>query len=309
MKRGTPHSTGAARSGAGVRPLRWALGGGVLGALLAVLVFAPAAWLAAVVQQASGERLQLADARGSLWRGSAVMVLTGGPGSRDASALPGRLHWTLGLAPGAAGLELRARQACCLNGQTLLRLQPAWGSLHVSLQAAGAEAGAAVQAPAGAASATPAPLIGQWPAAWLVGLGTPWNTLQPSGLLRLRSPGLGFDLVQGSLRISGRAELDLDDIASRISTLETLGSYRLQLQGDALADSSPAAARIDTQGARLRLSTRSGALQLSGTGLWAAERLRFRGEARAAPGAEAVLSNLLNIIGRRQGAAAVISIG
>jgi general secretion pathway protein N len=127
-------------------------------------------------------------------------------------------------------------------------------------------------------------------------------------VLRLRSPGLGFETVQGTLRFSGRAELDLDDIASRISTLEVLGSYRLQVQGDTPAEAGPTAA-ISTEGATLRLSTRSGALQLSGSGLWAADRLRFRGEARAAPGAEAVLSNLLNIIGRRQGAAAVISIG
>jgi general secretion pathway protein N len=292
--------------------------GTLFGALVASVVFAPAAWLAAALQSASGERLLLADARGSVWRGSAVLVLTGGPGSRDASALPGRLHWTLGVAPGAAGLELRARQACCLNGQALLRLQPGWGRLRVHVLSGEAGAGASVAGPAAPA------LIGQWPAAWLVGLGTPWNTLQPSGQLRLRSPGLGFELVQGSLRISGRAELDLDDIASRISTLEVLGSYRLNLQGDRLpaneaneaneaaeaSDAAEAVAQaVDTPGATLSLSTRSGALQLSGNGRWAAGRLRFRGEARAAPGAEAVLSNLLNIIGRRQGAAAVISIG
>ncbi|MGE4050638.1 MAG: type II secretion system protein N, partial [Piscinibacter sp.] len=37
--------------------------------------------------------------------------------------------------------------------------------------------------------------------------------------------------------------------------------------------------------------------------------VRFRGEARAAPGEEAPLANLLNIIGRRDGARSVISIG
>jgi hypothetical protein len=50
-------------------------------------------------------------------------------------------------------------------------------------------------------------------------------------------------------------------------------------------------------------------LQLSGSGEWAAGRLRFRGQASAAPGFEAVLGNLLNIIGRRQGAVSLISIG
>jgi general secretion pathway protein N len=50
-------------------------------------------------------------------------------------------------------------------------------------------------------------------------------------------------------------------------------------------------------------------LQLSGSGQWAASRLRFAGQASAEPGAEPALNNLLNIIGRRQGALSLISIG
>jgi len=74
---------------------RWALAGAIVGALVALLAFAPAAWLASSVASATGERLLLTDARGTLWSGSALPVLTGGPGSRDASALPGRLEWSL----------------------------------------------------------------------------------------------------------------------------------------------------------------------------------------------------------------------
>ena len=40
-----------------------------------------------------------------------------------------------------------------------------------------------------------------------------------------------------------------------------------------------------------------------------ASAARFRGEARAASTDEAALSNLLNIIGRREGAKSIISIG
>jgi general secretion pathway protein N len=50
-------------------------------------------------------------------------------------------------------------------------------------------------------------------------------------------------------------------------------------------------------------------LQLSGSGQWAGSRLRFNGEARSADGAQGALDNLLNIIGRRQGARSIISIG
>jgi general secretion pathway protein N len=37
--------------------------------------------------------------------------------------------------------------------------------------------------------------------------------------------------------------------------------------------------------------------------------MRFRGEARASAGAEQALANLLNIIGRRDGARSLISVG
>ena len=269
---------------------RWALLGGALGAVVAAVVFAPAAWLAGGVASATGERVQLADARGTVWQGSAVVVLTGGADSRDASALPGRLQWRLGL--GGGGLALRATQACCLNGEVLLRVVPGLGRLRVELPAMKSADGA----PGIAAAAT---AIGQWPASWLVGLGTPWNTLQPSGTLQLSSPGLMVEQVQGRWRFSGQAELTLVGLASRLSTLDTLGSYRLTLSGDAAGDGAT----------KVQLSTRSGALQLSGSGVWAASRLRFTGQASAAPGFEAGLGNLLNIIGRRQGALSVISIG
>lgn len=262
---------------------RWALLGIAAGALVALVAFAPAAWLAGSVARATDERLLLAEARGTVWQGSAVLVLTGGAGSRDASALPGRLHWRLGLDGGA--LALRLRQACCLNGELLLRVSPGIGRLRLEL-------------PPGQNAA-----LGQWPASWLAGLGTPWNTLQLSGSVQLSSPGLWLEQVQGRWRFNGRAELLLGSMASRLSTLDTLGSYRMSIHGDAAGE----------QAAALQLLTTSGALQLSGSGQFlgpsASSSLRFRGQASAEPGSEAVLSNLLNIIGRRQGAISVISIG
>ena len=258
--------------------MRWALAGSVLGAAAATLAFAPASWLANALAATSGERLLLADARGTVWQGSAVLVLTGGPGSRDASALPGRVQWSLALQ--GAALALRARHDCCIDGELLLRLTPGLGRLRLDLP------------PTTGA-------VGHWPAAWLVGLGTPWNTLQPTGTLQLSSTGLSAETVQGRWRISGQAVLELGNMASRMSTLDVLGSYRLTLVGE--AEGSDAA--------RVQLTTTSGALQLSGSGQWTASKLRFNGQAEAAPGSEAALANLLNIIGRRQGAASLISIG
>jgi general secretion pathway protein N len=123
--------------------------------------------------------------------------------------------------------------------------------------------------------------------------------MQMGGTLRLTSPGMTIESVQGRTRFTGDATLDIAQVSSRVSMLETLGSYRLILRGD--ADNSVPA--------RMNLVTVDGALRLTGAGEWGGAGLRFRGEAEAAAGSEPALNNLLNIIGRRQGARSVISIG
>lgn len=264
---------------------RFAIWGSVLGIVAAVIIWAPAAWLAGWVANATGGRILLAEARGTIWNGSAVAVLTGGTGSREARSLPGRLRWTL--RPVGAAFSLMIEHECCLNGRAELRISPGLGSMTTRLVATPVQPGNSGQ------------WIGQWPAQWLAGLGTPWNTLQLGGALRLTAPPSGLTLrqVQGRWLVEGGAALELVDVSSRLSSLERLGSYRLSVAGDAASG-----------GAKLELTTLDGALQLSGSGQVGANGLRFRGEARA-DGDPAALSNLLNIIGRRDGARSVISIG
>jgi general secretion pathway protein N len=231
------------------------------------------------VASATKQRVLLTEARGTIWSGSAVPVLTGGLDSRDASALPGRLEWTVGMKGFA--FELRARHACCLNGIVTLQLRPGFGRTVVTL----------VPPPGG--------WVGQWPSGWLSGLGTPFNTLQLGGAVRLTSPGFTLESVQGRWLVQGRADVELVNLSSRLSTLDALGSYRITIAGEPGNAGS----------AQINLSTLEGALQLSGSGNLSPNGLRFRGEARAASGDEAALANLLNIIGRRDGARSVISIG
>lgn len=257
---------------------RWAVGGIVIGAVLALIANLPAAWVASAVASTTGQRLMLADARGTLWSGSAVAVLTGGPQSRDASALPGRLEWTL--SPRGLGLELTARHACCLNGAIGVHVKPGFGRLALTL-------------------APRQGWVGQWPSAWLGGLGTPWNTLQLGGAVRLASPGVTVETVQGRWRVDGQADIEFLGVSSRMTTLNTLGNYRMSLSGNGAQGGT----------SQLKLSTQDGALQLSGDGTLGPSGVKFRGEARADAADEPALNNLLNIIGRREGARSVISIG
>ncbi len=272
---------GRARAGG----VRWGWAGAISGALVALVCFAPASWLAEAISTATEQRLLLSDARGSVWSGSAVLVLTGGPGSRDAAALPGRLTWTV--RPRGLALETVLRQACCLHGDVAIVWAPGFGGYTVTLK-------------------PPADWVGQWPSAWLAGLGTPWNTLRLGGTTQLLSSGLTIESAQGRWRLRGGLDIELLHASSRLSTLQTLGSYRLSVR-----EGPPEAQRsgLPAGTATITLSTMEGALLLTGNGTWGMAGLRFRGEASAVDPDDAALGNLLNIIGRRDGARSVISIG
>jgi general secretion pathway protein N len=249
----------------------WALAGAALGLLCALILFAPARWLADRVESASQGRVLLREPRGTIWNGSAQLLLAGGPGSADAAALPSRVDWTV--RPRWNGLAAQLETQCCIDRPMQLRISPRWSGARVAVADAQT----------------------RWPAAVLAGLGTPWNTLQFDGELILASHGLSVEWVEGRLFVQGRADLTAQRLSSRLSTLRPMGSYRITLLGGA----TPA----------VQLETLEGSLQLSGSGQWVGSRLRFSGTASAAPERESALSNLLNIIGRRSGARSIISIG
>nr|MBP8270922.1 hypothetical protein [Sphaerotilus sp.] len=158
---------------------RWAVAGAIVGALTALIAFAPAHWLAQAVASATQQRVLLANAQGTVWSGDAVLILGAGAGSRDARALPGRIRWTL--RPAGTAIRLALQHDCCLNGEQLLLVRPGFGQAQVSVQPG---------------KAGPGDWVGQWPAAWLVGLGTPWNTLRPGGALRLTTQDLSLSWAQ-----------------------------------------------------------------------------------------------------------------
>lgn len=266
--------------------LRWVGSGLLLGALPALLAFAPAAWLADGVTRASGGRVRLAEATGTVWAGDAVLALASGTDARQALALPGRLHWRVGLHAGLPAA--RIKQACCIHGQWVLQWQPGLQRQRFSL----------LHEPAAQdLAADSSGAWGQWPLSALTGLGTPWNTMRLNGSLQLTAQPVELVREKGLWSLQGDFQLHLNNLSSRLSPLETLGSYSLSFSAQ---PGAPAA---------LQLQTLSGALQLQGQGQWTLQGLRFQAQASAAPGSEDALNNLLNIIGVRQGAQSVFSIG
>ena len=233
----------------------------LLSAGVTVLVFFPAAWLAALVERQTDGRFTLGEAQGTLWHGSAFI---GGAASGNGAVtplLPGRFTWSLSPLVLAGSVELRLENEAALAQP--LNLRGSWSRWSLS----------------------PDALL--LPAAGLAGLGAPLNTIAPSGSMRLSWTALELARAGPALAIEGRTTLEMTDIASRLSAVRPLGSYALALDWHG-------------QQAQLTLSSIKGPLLLDGSGAFEHGRLRFSGSAQAATGYEDTLANLLNFLGQRR---------
>jgi ABC-type multidrug transport system fused ATPase/permease subunit len=116
----------------------------------------------------------------------------------------------------------------------VLRLQPGLGPWSLSL-VEGRTPDTTPGRPGGPSGQTSGATV-LWPAAWLTALGTPWNTLQPSGLLRLSSPGVSLHWAQGRFRLEGSVMLEATDIVKRFGQNEVLRGVSVRArQGDVIA--------------------------------------------------------------------------
>jgi general secretion pathway protein N len=262
------------RSATGIRAWLAAAAGGLAAALATTLVLAPAQWAAAAVSNASGGRVELAEASGSIWNGSATLVVAPGADRRDDRAsLPGTLTWTLrpwGLLHATVDLTLQHTAALAAP----LRIQ--------------AEADGRVRI--GAASI-------RLPASILAGLGAPWNTVRPGGVLTLRTDGL--EARAG--RIQGALVGEWEYASSALTPVSPIGHYRLLLTGP-------------YPGTQVDLQTVSGPLELTGSGtIDEGGRLRFDGIARALaatdPATRTQLTWLIALLGRTDGESAILRLG
>lgn len=251
---------------------RWAFAGLLVGAAVAVMAWAPARWLASAVQSVSQSQVRLEQPSGTIWNGTAQLALSGGSGSSDSVALPGFVTWRMHPAWGGLTMDLNA--SCCTPEPLKIAARAvSLSGVHIDLS----------------------DHQSTWPTSLLVGLGTPWNTLQLQGQLAVRSQGLKLDISREQIAMAGQVQVDANHVSSRLSTLKPMGSYRVIVQGG----STPT----------VQLQTLNGSLELSGSGQWVGSRLRFEGMATAQADRIEALSNLLNIIGRRNGALSLIKVG
>jgi general secretion pathway protein N len=244
--------------------------------LVTMLVIAPAQWAASALNNASNGRLELAEASGTVWNGSALLVLASSPEpGAPRATLPERLVWRL--SPWAL-----------LLGQL---------DLTVSHPSALAQP-LAVRAPlVGAGTTTLSATTVRVPASLLVGAGAPWNTIRPGGILLMTWDRLQIE--RG--RVQGNISAEWQYASSALTPVSPMGHYRLQTNGV-------------WPGTQLELMTISGPLELKGSGtIPEGGRLRFTGRAQAMagtdPGVKAQLTGLISLLGRRDGEGALLNFG
>lgn len=226
-----------------------------------VLMFLPASWLGMLVEKQSQGRLSLGDVQGSFWQGSAFIGVAAGKTGPVTPLFPGRFQWRI---------------------SPLLML----GQIKAEL-----ENSAALSAPVKIAGnfsqwqVSPSVLL--LPPERLEGLGAPLNTIGPTGLLHLSWNELLFSRKNEQLSMTGHMQLEMAEMASRLSPIKPLGSYQMA---------------FDLRGteADMQLLTMKGPMMLAGSGKMTNGRFQFSGKAWAEAGQEARLANLLNLLGQRR---------
>ncbi|MBC7414613.1 MAG: type II secretion system protein N [Herminiimonas sp.] len=233
----------------------------ILTVAITVLLFCPASWMAPLLERQSAGRLTLGDPQGSIWRGSGFIGAA--PSGLDpvTPLLPGRFSWRLSPLALIGVVDATLSNPDALSES--VQITGSWSQWQIS------------------------PAAITMPAQRLVALGAPLNTVVPTGTMRLSWSVLQLARQGPRIDLTGSMQLDLTDIASKLSPIKPLGAYQM---------------RMDWQGqqASLQLSSPRGPLLLSGSGKLENGRLRFSGRAQAAPGEEERLANLLNLLGQRR---------
>jgi general secretion pathway protein N len=248
----------------------WLLAG-LASIAITALAFLPATWMASMLEQQTAGRLTLGDAQGTLWHGSAF--IGGAPSGSDpvTPLLPGRFSWRLSPMVLLGRVDADLENAAALSQP--IRVTGSWHQWQVS----------------------PASIL--LPAERLASLGAPLNTVQPSGQMRLSWNPMQVVRQGGRLEMTGSMNLEMNDIASRLSPIKPLGAYNLAFDWRG-------------QQAQVVLTTVKGPMLLNGSGMLMNGRLQFSGKAEAEAGQEERLANLLNLLGqrRREGGKDVIAL-
>jgi general secretion pathway protein N len=173
---------------------------------ITMIVLFPAAWVTPQFARQTQGHVNLVEPAGSLWHGSATLVLAAGTEVGGATQLPGRIEWHTAFWPLLTGrLRMRMRQTDAMPDAVNVDATPGGALLS------------------GGSIAVPAALLS--------GLGAPFNTLDLQGDVRMS--WTDWRVLNG--RAFGQLTMTLTDMISRVSPVKPLGSYSVVLQSQGKA--------------------------------------------------------------------------
>lgn len=173
---------------------------------ITLVALLPAAWITPQFAKRTQGHVNLTEPAGSLWQGSATLVLAAGADASAATLLPGRIEWHTAFWPLLAGrLRMRMRQTGAMPEAVDVDATPRGATLSGGTIAV--------------------------PAALLSGLGAPFNTLDLHGDVRVT----WTDWHVIGEHAFGELAVTLTDMVSRVSPVKPLGSYRVVLQSQGTA--------------------------------------------------------------------------
>lgn len=234
---------------------------GIVSVFGTVLYFLPASWVGVLLEKQTMGRVSLGDIQGSFWRGSAFVGVAVDKKSAVTPLFPGRFTWQISPAILLGQVSVVLENASVMSAP--LKIEGNFQQWQIS------------------------PNSLNLPPERLEGLGAPLNTIGPSGKINLRWGAMDVSLIKGQALLNGRMQLEMNEMASRVSSIKPLGSYLLLFnwRGDA---------------ANLVLSTSKGPMMLEGAGALQHGKFQFSGKAYAEAGQEEKMANLLNLLGRRR---------
>ncbi|SIT42073.1 putative general secretory pathway protein N [Paraburkholderia ribeironis] len=173
----------------------------VLSAAAVMLTLLPAAWITPQFARQTHGHVNLVDPAGSLWHGSATLMLAAGSDMSAATLLPGRIEWRTAFWPLFTGrVRMIMRHSEAMPDPITVDATPR--------------------------SATVTPGVIAVPASLLSGLGAPFNTLDLQGNVQLA----WSDWRSFNREAFGQVTVTLNDVSSRVSLVKPLGSYRVTFQ-------------------------------------------------------------------------------
>jgi general secretion pathway protein N len=175
----------------------------VLSNAAVLLALFPAAWITPQFAKATGGHVNLVNPTGSLWHGSASLMLAAGSDTSTATLLPGRIEWHTAFWPLLVGRV----------HMTMLQSDAMPTPITVDATRRGATLSQ------GALTV---------PASLLTGLGAPFNTLDLEGDVQLA----WSDWRSFQQEAFGQLTVTLIDASSRVSLVKPLGSYRVVIQAE-----------------------------------------------------------------------------